>query len=84
MKISDLLRSVADSIDEKADVDVDLDSLEGQTEETEELTDAMVPPLQQELEMKKRSMGVTNAYDRGQVGESVDELALLKKLTGLK
>jgi hypothetical protein len=70
MKISDLLHKVADEIAEQGD--------------QEKITDAMVPPLQQELELKKKRFGVTNAFDRGQVHEEVDELEVIKKLTGLQ
>ena len=84
MKISDLLRKVADQIDVKNDSDINLNKLNVRDQEnTDDLTDAMVPPLQQELELKKRSMGMNNAIDRGQFGEDSDELAIIRKLTGL-
>ena len=80
MKISDLLHKVADSIPPEADKEIDI------TDETadNQITDAMVPPLQQELELKKKRFGVNNAFDRGQVHEQIDELEVLKKLTGLQ
>lgn len=81
MKISDLLHKVADTIPPDADKEVDLDK---QSDDVDQITDAMVPPLQQELELKKKRFGVSNAFDKGQVAESTDELALIKKLTGLK
>lgn len=80
MKISDLLHKVADSIPPEADKEIDV------SDETadNQITDAMVPPLQQELELKKKRFGVNNAFDRGQVHEQIDELEVLKKLTGLQ
>jgi len=85
MKISDLLRTIADNIDTEADKDINLDDANHDDDETaEELTDAMVPPLQQELEIKKKTAGMRNSFDYGQVGESTDELAIIKKLTGLQ
>lgn len=80
MKISDLLHKVADSIPPEADKEIDI------TDETadNQITDAMVPPLQQELELKKKRFGVNNAFDRGQVHEQIDELEVIKKLTGLQ
>lgn len=84
MKISDLLRTIADNIEPEADTDIDLNDVDqGDDEGAEKITDAMVPPLQQELELKKRSMGVNNAFDRGQFSEDSDELAIIRKLTGL-
>lgn len=73
MKISDLLHKVADMI--PAESDADVDGIDNQ------ITDAMVPPLQQELELKKKEKGLRNAFDMGQIQE--DELEVLKKLTGL-
>lgn len=80
MKISDLLHKVADSIPPEADKEIDV------SDETadNQITDAMVPPLQQELELKKKRFGVNNAFDRGQVHEQIDELEVIKKLTGLQ
>ena len=77
MKISDLLHKVADSIPPEADKEINV------TDETagNQITDAMVPPLQQELELKKKEKGLSNAFDKGQVRE--DELDVLKRLTGL-
>jgi hypothetical protein len=76
MKISDLLHKVADSIPPEADTEVDINDA-GETA----ITDAMVPPLQQELELKKKEKGINNAFDNGQIHE--DELAVLRRLTGL-
>lgn len=83
MKISDLLHKVADQIAQEGDQEISV-SDSADDEGAEKITDAMVPPLQQELELKKKRFGVSNAFDRGQVHEDHDELALIKKLTGLR
>lgn len=80
MKISDLLHKIADNIQAEGDKDIDPSMLD---DGTDKLTDAMVPPLQQELELKKRKSGIKNAFDRGQVQEDNDELEQIKRLTGL-
>lgn len=77
MKISDLLHKVADSIPPEADTEVNIDD----SSDADQITDAMVPPLQQELELKKKEKGLKNAFDTGQIHE--DELEVLKRLTGL-
>lgn len=80
MKISDLLHKIADNIQVEGDKEIDPSVLD---DGTDKLTDAMVPPLQQELELKKRKSGIKNAFDRGQVQEDNDELEQIKRLTGL-
>ena len=42
-------------------------------------TGAMIPPLQQKLEILKKSAGMDNAFD-----EQPDELGAIKTLTGIK
>ena len=44
-----------------------------------EVTGVMIPPLQQKLEILKKSVGMDNAMDSGS-----DELDDIKKLTGIK
>ena len=44
-----------------------------------EVGDKMIPPLQQKLEILKKSAGMDNAFDQGS-----DELDDIKKLTGIK
>lgn len=43
-----------------------------------DLTSVMIPPLQQKLEILKKSAGMDNAFDE------TDELDDIKKLTGIK
>jgi hypothetical protein len=45
-----------------------------------ELTGVMIPPLQQKLEILKKTAGMDNAFDNN----GTDELDDIKKLTGIK
>jgi hypothetical protein len=84
MKLSDIMRDIADLLDQQGD-----DPQGGATNshlkpvqapETE-LNDEplMVPPLQAKLEILKKSEGIPNVYD----DEGTDELAAIKKNAGL-
>lgn len=43
----------------------------------------MVPPLQQELELEKKEVGVDNEFDRNDSQGGEDELASIKRIAGL-
>lgn len=90
--MADILRDLADKLDhieggdttgdnmgkEASDFQHDVhDGAESGDQETE-LTGVMIPPLQQKLEILKKSAGMDNVYDQG------DELDDIKKLTGIK
>ena len=94
MKMSDILRNLADKLDhieggdtsgdnmgkEASDFQHDVhDGAESGDQEVE-LSTVMVPPLQQKLELLKKATGVDNVYD----DEGHDELDDIKKLTGIK
>jgi hypothetical protein len=95
MKMSDILRSMADSMDQeesggspnrpenmgKSADDFQHDVTDGAEsgDQDTELTGVMIPPLQQKLEILKKSAGMDNAYD-----QESDELGDIKKLTGIK
>jgi hypothetical protein len=85
MKLSDIMRDIADLLDQQVD-----DQQGGATNThlkpvqapEPELSDEplMVPPLQAKLEILKKSEGMPNVYD----GEgSSDEIALMKKRAGI-
>lgn len=93
MKMADVLHSIADMLDkhdggnisgdnmgkEASDFQHDVhDGAESGDKEVA-LTGVMIPPLQQKLEILKKSAGMDNAMD----SES-DELGDIKKLTGIK
>jgi len=93
MKMSDLLRSMADMMDQKEGESPDrpensgksADDFQHELDAGAESGDkeveigAMMPPLQQKLEILKKATGMDNAFDN-----SRDELADIKKLTGIK
>lgn len=86
MKLSDIMRDIADLLDQKMGggnevekqnrlepVEVDKPDDESQPK--------MVPPLQSKLEILKKSEGLPNVYD--DCGRETDELAMIKKNAGL-
>jgi hypothetical protein len=89
MKMADILRNLADLLDQTQDGDDGADLSNNRTQnrldtvqvDEPELDDnpVMVPPLQAKLEILKKSEGMPNVYD----SESSDELAMIKKNAGL-
>ena len=98
MKMADILRNLADELDGNAqgsdntgrprntaptgdhfqnDVDDGADSANGDVEL--DTNPILLPPLQAKLEILKKSAGIDSFYD-----ETTDELANIKKLTGIK
>jgi hypothetical protein len=71
MKTSEILRKLADLVDT-----VESDG-SPQANTTDELG-TMVPPLQQKIEILKKSQGIDNVYD-----QQADELDQVKKNAGL-
>ena len=94
MKMADILRSVADLLDqeggdqsqgpenmEKSADDFQHDVTDGAESGDQEVKlGAMMPPLQQKLEILKKSAGMDNAFDE----QGSDELDDIKKLTGIR
>jgi hypothetical protein len=88
MKLSDIMRDIADLIDQKMgsqssdnDPQHRLDPVEVDKPK-DEVQPKMVPPLQAKLEILKKSEGLPNVYD--DCGDSgPDELAAIKKNAGL-
>lgn len=90
--MADILRDLADKLDhieggdttgdnmgkEASDFQHDVDDGAESGDQQVELTGVMIPPLQQKLEILKKSAGMDNVYDQG------DELDDIKKLTGIK
>jgi hypothetical protein len=85
MKLSDIMRDIADLLDQQGDDQqggaTNTQLKPSQTPEPE-LDDnpVMIPPLQAKLEILKKSEGIPNVYD-GE--EGTDELAAIKKNAGL-
>jgi hypothetical protein len=89
MKLSDIMRDIADLIDQQGD-----DPQGGATNShlkpvqapEPELSDEplMVPPLQQKHELLKKVAGVDNAYDQEAGGDQQpDDLDRMKKMAGI-
>ena len=90
MNIAEILRGLADKIASmEAGQDAPTQSM-GQAQlqpvdvdNTDHTDDAvMIAPLQQKIELLKKSVGVPNAFDGEEAG-SPDELAVLKKNAGV-
>jgi hypothetical protein len=89
MKMAEILRNIADLLDQTQDGNDGADLSNNRTQnrldavqvDEPELDDnpVMVPPLQAKLEILKKSEGLPNVYD----GEGRDELAAIKKNAGL-
>jgi hypothetical protein len=91
MKMADVLRDIADLLDQTPSGNDGADLSNNRTQNRldvvqvnePELDDEplMVPPLQAKLEILKKSEGMPNVYD--EAGAEEDELALMKKRAGL-
>ena len=87
MKISDLLRTLADKMDtkkEKTPLSMSSSASKKDQEDPAELPDSattMVPPLQQKIEMLKKNSGISSTYNPS--GKNQDELEVLKRMAGL-
>jgi hypothetical protein len=89
MKMSDILRDLAELMDQQGPETQGADIGQNTTQQRlrtaqvsePELDDnpVMVPPLQAKLEILKKSEGIPNVYD----GEGTDELAMIKKNAGI-
>jgi hypothetical protein len=91
MKAAEILRNILDLLDaeekETAQQPIVINVNNGEVADSqqEEPVDddlgVMVPPLQQKIELMKKSAGVKSAYDAAP--EEQDELAILKRQAGL-
>lgn len=85
MKMADVLRDMADMLEKAQGGDehsTGLEKVEINAPE-EEPQGTMIPPLQQQLELQKKDIGMDNAFDSCGSDEA-DELGDIKKLTGIK
>jgi hypothetical protein len=87
MRLADIMRDIANLLDQREGQDADMSQNSTQqrltpvTTNEPELNDdpVMVPPLQAKLEILKKSEGMPNVYD----DEGDDEVAVIKKNAGL-
>ena len=92
MKLSDIMRDIADLIDQKMSQGIDdggstnshLTPVQPPEPEMQD-EPVMVPPLQQKHELLKKVAGVDNAYDQEGDADSdnPDELDRMKKMAGI-
>ena len=88
MKLSDIMRDIADLLDQQGD-----DPQGGATNThlkpvqaaEPELSDEplMVPPLQQKHELLKKVAGVDNTYGNNDEPQQSDELGRMRKMAGI-
>jgi hypothetical protein len=91
MKASEILRHLADVVDAaeagsqpSASDDRSVEVLGNNSKNDEESNEAtMIPPLQQKIELLKRSVGVDNEFDRGFDENYQTELEDVKKNAGI-
>jgi hypothetical protein len=91
MKLSDIMRDIADLLDQQQSQGADLSQNSTQQRTTlvaapePELDDEplMVPPLQQKHELLKKVAGVDNAYGNDDQPEQGDELGRMRKMAGI-
>lgn len=93
MKMADVLHSIADMLDKHDGGDISGDNMGKEGDDFQHEVDdgaeeagagdvqvgVMIPPLQQKLEILKKTAGMDNAMDGDE-----DELNDIKKLTGVK
>ena len=85
MKISDIIRKFADHLDQQEgehDPKQEIDPAHTVPQATENPA-TMIPPLQQKLELLKKSVGVDSVFDSDSDSSDHDELDDIKKLTGI-
>jgi len=91
MKMSDILRDIAELLDQRQSQGADMSQnttqqrmIPAQAAEPE-LDDepVMVPPLQQKHELLKKVAGVDNAYDNDDQPEPGDDLGRMRKMAGI-
>ena len=91
MKLSDIMRDIADLLDQQQSQGNDVSQNTTQQRMTPaqvaepELSDEplMVPPLQQKHELLKKVAGVDNTYGNDEQPEPGDELGRMRKMAGI-
>jgi hypothetical protein len=88
MKLSDIMRDIADLLDQQGDNPqggATNSHLKPVQAPEPELSDEplMVPPLQQKHELLKKVAGVDNTYGNGDQPEQGDDLGRMRKMAGI-
>jgi hypothetical protein len=71
MKVAEILRKLASLVD----------TIEDDGESATDDTGVMIPPLQQQIELQKKEVGIDSAFDTTE--EDPDEIAVLKINAGV-
>lgn len=89
MKAAEILRSLIDIIAREEEREsrsnqqpVVININNGQEETVSDDTGIMVPPLQQKIELMKKSQGIDSVYDNDE--EEPDELDIIKRSAGIR
>lgn len=80
MRVSDILRKLADVVDREERPTVDAQDENDLNVSTDP---AMISPLQQNLELLKKANGVDNVFDNEEESNSDQGIDRLKKLAGI-
>jgi hypothetical protein len=80
MRVSDILRKLADIVDREERPTVDAQDENDSNVSTDP---AMISPLQQNLELLKKANGVDNIFDNEEESNSDQGIDRLKKLAGI-
>lgn len=89
MRVAEILRQLADKLEdiETNQVSPQQDTKSQTQSQEEPPLDTMVPPLQQKLELLKRSVGIDNVFDGTNIDKTDDhggkELEIIKKHAGI-
>jgi len=93
MKMADILRDIADLLDQTQDGNDSADMSQNRTQQLTTLVAApepelndeplMVPPLQQKHELLKKVAGVDNAYGNDDQPQQGDDLNRMRKMAGI-
>jgi hypothetical protein len=86
MKMADILRDLADLLDQNQETDPEQQSAQDTVEPDNTELDpnpVMVPPLQAKLELLKKATGVASQFDKESDAGQPDELDRVKNLAGI-
>jgi hypothetical protein len=87
MKMADILRDLADLLDQNQGTDPEQQSAQDNVEPDNTELDpnpVMVPPLQAKLELLKKATGVASQFDQEADAGQTDELDRVKNLAGIR
>ena len=91
MKAAEILRSLIDIIAREEEREsrssqqpVVININNGPGDKVSDETDVMIPPLQQKIELMKKSQGIDSVYDNDDEEPEPDELEIIKRSAGIQ